>query len=112
MTRDRSLIATMFQGVFTFWDAYTAEVIGQIDVSQTVAATADAVFSPDGTMIATVSSEGRLHLISVETGSILAEIQTIDWLIRSIDWSSDSRRIAITGRVGSVHIYGVPASEE
>lgn len=109
ISKDQSVIATILRGIITIWEPNSPESIREIDISSTTSVIADAVFSPDNKIMAIVSSHGKVQLIGVSSGILLAEIQTIDnWLTTSIDWSSDGRMIAITGREGSVHIFGVP----
>jgi WD40 repeat protein len=109
MARDGSLLATIQGNSITLWDPNTAHPLRQIDLADTQTVIADAVFSPDASLIATVSPSGKLQIITLDSGAILAEIQTFHWLTTSIDWRADGKMIAITGREGSVHLYGIPA---
>jgi len=109
ISEDRSTLATIRTGIITLWQPNSPEPIRQINISSIAPAIVDAVFSPDKTLLAVVSHYGKLQIVSLSSGAIVAEIQTIDaWNITSIDWSSDGQLIAITGRAGSIHIYGIP----
>jgi WD40 repeat protein len=88
-----------------FWDEETPQMIDEIRA--TAGGLSDMVFSPDKTMIAVVTVSGELWLFDATNADALARIQVVDWRVESVDWSTDGRRIAVTGREGSIHVFGV-----
>src|SRR5262249_20261074 len=61
-------------------------------------------FSPDGTIMATASDDGKVHLWEASTNK---EYDTLDLgtAVRAVAFSPDSRRNAVRTRTGSVPVY-------
>lgn len=76
-----------------------------------------AVFSPDGTLLATSRLGGRPTLWNMTTisGQTVnrADLDTQGNLILNVDWTSDNRLLVLFGVTSGVYIWGIgPASNE
>jgi WD40 repeat protein len=67
-------------------------------------------FSPDGTRIATASSDGTTQLWDTNTNGLLVSIESNDWN-PAVVFSSDGGRIATAGRDASVQLWDVETGE-
>ncbi len=68
-------------------------------------------YSPDGLMIATVSTDKTLRLWDVETAEQLAVIDDYKGSVNRVMFSPDGRFIATLSQNLYVHVFGVPTSE-
>ncbi|MEZ6067393.1 MAG: WD40 repeat domain-containing protein [Planctomycetaceae bacterium] len=70
----------------------------------------DAIFSPDGTQVATACYDGNAYLWSAQDGRRLATLRGHDGLVESIDWSRDGRTIATGGTDGTIRLWSYNGS--
>jgi WD40 repeat protein len=73
---------------------------------------AHAIFSPDGTILATRSPEdGIVRLWRAEDGSPLLELDTAADGVTSLIFSLDGHYLLFGTTTGEVHVYGMPEIE-
>jgi WD40 repeat protein len=72
-----------------------------------IGALRSAVFSPDGTTIATTGDDGTARLWDAETGATLAVFTGHDGPVLSASFSHDGEQLATAGADGTIRIYPV-----
>ena len=70
----------------------------------------DLVFSPDDQFLAAVTDNGKLLIVTVETGYLAASYQVAETALVDLNWSADGTRIAVTAGDGIVFLYSMPTS--
>jgi WD40 repeat protein len=68
----------------------------------------DIEFSPDGTIIASASRDGRIGLWDVASGKVLRYLEPAGGIPTSLDFSTDGKLLAAGLEDGSVVLWGVP----
>ncbi|MCC5829679.1 MAG: WD40 repeat domain-containing protein [Phycisphaeraceae bacterium] len=64
-------------------------------------------FSPDGKLVANAATNRRLHIIDVETGSLVGEATQLEHLVRALVFVPDGDRLLLAGHDGNVHSMDV-----
>jgi len=110
VSSDGQLFASSNSGnIVTLWYGETLQPIKSFSaVSNYIGIMA---FSPYNSLLAAIGSGERLMIFDINRGKLVLDIPVVDGLLYSLDWSSDSTKIALTGRGGAIFVMGVPQLE-
>ncbi len=99
-SRDGKRILTMGTEELRVWDATMAKVASRYpgpDGEFFV----EAVFSPDGSMVAVSSSSGIVRVINASTGKLIKELTGLEVFVPALDWSGDGKFLAAGSRLSA-----------
>ena len=102
------IVTGHYRGDLTVYD-YDRDV--RLTVKNLESAVEDVSWSPDGAQVLAGTRGQRCIILDGETLEDVARYQGhLDWIL-SVDWKSDGRRVATSGRDGLVKIWAVPGYE-
>jgi WD40 repeat protein len=98
------------QGTATVWDVASGTEV--LVLTGHTGRTFDAVFSPDGSRIATTSSDGTARLWDASTGSLERALSGHQGSVFAVEFNPDGSLVATTGADGTVRIWDTATGEE
>jgi WD40 repeat protein len=86
-----------------FWEVSSGNLVGQCDLAQPITG---ASLSPEGELVAVVTSDGRLHLLECPTGKILKTAAFPETVFNPchVAFAPDGRHLAVPGKEGKTLI--------
>jgi WD40 repeat protein len=92
------------------WDADTGEELAVLEGHGD--GVRDVAFSPDGTRIATASSDNTARVWDADTGASLAELKGHTHEVQSAAFSPDGRRIVTASWDGTARVWDASTGEQ
>ena len=104
---DGAIIASpdLQKGVVELFDAATGKPVRTLNGH--TGPVSDVDFSPDGTMIATSSSDTTVRLWDVRTGAQLLALQGHEGATQSVSFSPDGTKLSSVGADGVVRVWAL-----
>ncbi len=96
------------EGEATLWDAETGKVKQTLKTPRWVS---QAIFSPDGKLVAVGGGSGAIALWDVENGKVLHSLKGHEHGTRSVAFAPDGKTVAAAGPDGKVRLWDVPSGK-
>jgi WD40 repeat protein len=109
--RDRIVVSSIY-GAITLFNAETGQVLKTDTRTEAESAINSVAWSPNGSQIASGSSDGNVQIWNAETLQLIRTINADNLSIAAVAWSPDSNRIVSGSNDGHTVIWNVTSGEK
>ncbi len=99
-----------YDGTIRLWNPDTGEALGLLGTHE--GWVDEVVFSPDGSLLASVGHDGMLRVWDVESRGLVWDMLAHDGGAQAITWSPDGSRLATGGRDGILTVWDAATSDD